>query len=718
MFVKFSLGTQRLLFGAREEMMLLNHPYIGTEHLFLSILKNSDLSICKLLNKFNVYYDNYKSALLKVFPKCKKKSLFFIYTPLLKKIISNAIYNASDNNASYVYPSSLFLSLINENDGVGIEILASMGVNLNKFYKAFKKSSSNKKSFKFLNTYGVNMSLRSKDYDNVYFREDEINSCFEILCRKSKNNPLLIGKAGVGKTAIVEEIAKRISSGNCPRCLSGYTLFSIPISSIVAGTKYRGEFEEKFEKILNEASSNKVILFMDEVHTIVHAGGAEGAIDASNILKPYLARGSIKMIGATTISEYNGSIKCDSALNRRFQIVNVNELSYSSTLSILNNLRPIYSKYHNVYISKDIISYIVSSSTRFMPNYVNPDKSIDILDLACVKSSINSSYNRNISSLREKLNDIISSKNNAISKGDFKLANKLKAKEYETVSYINKLDIQNNNKKNYLTIYNVNEVIKEKCGYDLNKKFNKKDYDKFMSSRFISNEDTLDSIFNIISNRDSFLCSILLTGSCGTGKSLLPYVISRYLDVNYIYLDMNEFKSYDSYKKITGRKSLCSDVSIYSSSVILFDNLECASSNIIRIIEGIIKNGYIDNIDNERVYFNNTLIFMSSSLDVSKGIGFDNFVNNNILSDYFGTSFVNNIDFIFNLCDLGYKDIYNITINMFKKFSINYDEDMIKYVIDKCDFNKFGGSKIDKIIKNDLLVHFPNIKKCNEPIVS
>ena len=202
-----------------------------------------------------------------------------------------------------------------------------MGVNLNKFYKAFKKSSSNKKSFKFLNTYGVNMSLRSKDYDNVYFREDEINSCFEILCRKSKNNPLLIGKAGVGKTAIVEEIAKRISSGNCPRCLSGYTLFSIPISSIVAGTKYRGEFEEKFEKILNEASSNKVILFMDEVHTIVHAGGAEGAIDASNILKPYLARGSIKMIGATTISEYNESIKCDSALNRRFQIVNVNELS-------------------------------------------------------------------------------------------------------------------------------------------------------------------------------------------------------------------------------------------------------------------------------------------------------------------------------------------------------------------------------------------------------
>ena len=251
MFVKFSLGTQRLLFGAREEMMLLNHPYIGTEHLFLSILKNSDLSICKLLNKFNVYYDNYKSALLKVFPKCKKKSLFFIYTPLLKKIISNAIYNASDNNASYVYPSSLFLSLINENDGVGIEILASMGVNLNKFYKAFKKSSSNKKSFKFLNTYGVNMSLRSKDYDNVYFREDEINSCFEILCSKSKNNPLLIGKAGVGKTAIVEEIAKRISSGNCPRCLSGYTLFSIPISSIVAGTKYRGEFEEKFEKCVD-----------------------------------------------------------------------------------------------------------------------------------------------------------------------------------------------------------------------------------------------------------------------------------------------------------------------------------------------------------------------------------------------------------------------------------------------------------------------------------
>lgn len=693
LFSKFSLNAQQILFGAKYEMMMLNHPYIGTEHLFLSILKNSNLSLCKILNKYNIYYDNYKLELLKIFPKCKHKALICVYTPLLKKIIMDSTYNTKNN---IIYPNDLFNSLISNSDGVGIQILVNMGINYNKFYKSFKRYISNSNNFNFLSTYGVNMNINSYKYEPVYYRDKIINNIFEVLCRKNKNNPLLIGKAGTGKTAIVEEIARRINNKECPSILSSYTIINIPISNIVSGTKYRGEFEERFGKILKEASTNKVILFIDEVHTIIHAGGAEGAIDAGNILKPYLARGDIKVIGATTYNEYHESIHKDSALNRRFQIVNVPELDYNATLSILYKLKDNYSKYHNISIPISALKYIAYSSIKYLPNLVNPDKSIDILDLASVKTSLKSnSYEKTINKYKCELKDIIKKKDNAICNNDFNLANKCKLKEFELKNNIDKLYVKSKSFKNILTISTIDEVIKEKTGGFISNYSYKNFYD-FLSSNIVSNSDNIKSIcsfFKVIStSRRDNPYSFLFMGSNGVGKSFIAKLISDYFHLNYIYI--NDFSSFDK---------LLNKVSLFPNSVILFDEIENFDKNI-KIINNIIKYGYIEK-DNNKIYFNGTIIFMSTNINVSSNIGFNNSISYNSLYDYFGDVFIKNIDKIYKLCDLEYEDVYKIVSLKLKKYNIKCNQSNIEYVINRSDYKCCGASKIDKIIKSDLIAH-------------
>ena len=713
MFAKFSLSSQELLLNAKKEMDSLNHPYIGTEHLVLAFLKDSNSSVCKSLNGFNIYYDNYKENLLKIFPKCKKKAQFYMYTPLLKRVISSAMYDASDKK-DVIYPSIIFSSLISQNDGVGTELLISMGVNLKKLYSSFKRITYNKPSFNLLSTFGINMNSKSFEYDPVYFREDEIKNVFEILCMKNKSNPLLVGKAGTGKTAIVEEVARRIVSRDCPNSLSSYTVFSIPIYSLVAGTKYRGEFEERFNKILKEASNAKVILFIDEVHTIVHAGGAEGAIDAGNILKPFLARSSIKMIGATTTYEYEESIMKDSALNRRFQVVNVRELTKDETLSVLYNLRSIYSSYHNINIPKSSLNYIVNMTSLYIPNGVNPDKSIDVLDLASTRASIFlNSYDTKVKSLKDKLSKVRELKDNAIKNNDFKRASKYRLNEYSIITSLNKLLFESKLKKNTLTKGIINDVIREKTGKNLNYKFNSNKFIKYMNSYSIDDSVTnyFSSFFkNYHSNRG--LYSFLFVGGRGTGKSFIPYVISKHFNIHFIKVNMNEYRGYNGLNKFLNNKSLFNDIRLYSNSFILFDNIECASKDVFKVLCDIIKNGHIKDSSLNDVYFNNSLIFMSSNIKFNN-IGFDNNINFNYLNDYFGNGFIDNVDKIFYLNSLSYDDIYNIVKRKLNDSLTKFDKDKINYVIDKSDYKNLGASKINKIIKNDLLLQFSDSKNCN-----
>jgi ATP-dependent Clp protease ATP-binding subunit ClpC len=373
--IKYDKDIIKVLKLSEKEANKLKHPYVGTEHFILGILSvNNDLST--LLKSYGVTYNNYRKEIIKIL-KIKNKRTVMIYTPLLKKLLIDASVNGK------VTLDGVFKTFLEKSEGIGITILTNLNIDLNKLY-----SSTIKKT-----TIGIgnNLNESAKCYNmcQVIGRDKEINSIIEILCRKTKNNPLLIGEAGVGKTAIVEALAYKIVNKEVPKSLYNKEIISINKSSIVSGTKYRGEFEEKLHNIIKEFENNdNLILFIDEIHTVVGAGGAEGAIDASNILKPYLARNKLKCIGATTTHEYNKSINKDKALNRRFHSILIKEPNYNETVEILKKIKRNYEKFHNVRINNKQIELIVSLSNKYLKDKKEPDKSIDILDEVCTKTEL------------------------------------------------------------------------------------------------------------------------------------------------------------------------------------------------------------------------------------------------------------------------------------------------------------------------------------------
>ena len=392
MFGKFSEEAQRVLVDAQKEMSELKHPYIGSEHLLLAILKNNK----DLVNKFKKYkitYKSFKEELINLVGMGDNTPDLLLYSSTLKTILENVIIESRETGDE-ISVNELLLSLLNEGEGKAIRILLSLGVDINKLYSDIseKRKIKQKKSKKLIvEELGVDLTKRAKnnELDPVIGRDIELNRVIEILSRRIKNNPLLIGEAGVGKTAIAEELARRIVSGNVPMPLKNKRIISVDMACTVAGTKYRGEFEERIKKMVKELEDNDdVIIFIDEIHTLVGAGGAEGAIDASNILKPALAIGKLKLIGATTISEYKKFIEKDNALDRRFQKVFVEEPDKSNLKNILMNLKSIYEAYHGVKIEEKLIDKIIELSDRYIYDRCEPDKSIDILDEVCTKVSL------------------------------------------------------------------------------------------------------------------------------------------------------------------------------------------------------------------------------------------------------------------------------------------------------------------------------------------
>ena len=329
MFGRFSEDAQKILVLSKKEMCELKHQYIGSEHLLLAMLKN-DNTIINKFKKYNVTYKIFKDQLIDIVGIGDNDSDLIIYTSLLKRILENLIIDSKETGAE-ITPISLLLSLLNEGEGTAIRILLSLGVDINKLYLDFinktsiKKSKMQRLSIEEL-TVDITKKAKNNELDPVVDRDMEINRVIEILSRRCKNNPILIGPAGVGKTAIVEELSKRIIDGNVPISLKNKRILSLDMATTVAGTKYRGEFEERIKKIIKELEDNDdIIVFIDEIHTLVGAGGAEGAIDASNIFKPALARGKMRIIGATTTEEYKKFIEKDNALDRRFQKVFIEE---------------------------------------------------------------------------------------------------------------------------------------------------------------------------------------------------------------------------------------------------------------------------------------------------------------------------------------------------------------------------------------------------------
>ncbi len=359
MFSKFSEEAQKVLMYSKKEMKELNHPYVGSEHLFLSLLKlNSDFS--QKLKKLGVSYSKFKDKLIEMIGVGDNENTWFLYTPLLKRIVETAIL-ISKESSSEVTSEHLIYAFFEEGEGVAIRILDNLGIDIAEIQSEYsyiltnKKKNSKKKLL--VEEFGVDLTKKALngELDPVVGRAEELKRIMEILCRRTKNNPLLIGDAGVGKTALVEELARMIVNGQVPEKLKNKRIISVSIATLVSGTKYRGEFEERITKMLKELEeSDDIFLFIDEIHTIMGAGGAEGAIDAANIFKPALSRGRIRLIGATTKNEYKQTIEKDMAMERRFQTVFVFEPDNSRVYDILSILKPIYEEYHGVKIDDNL----------------------------------------------------------------------------------------------------------------------------------------------------------------------------------------------------------------------------------------------------------------------------------------------------------------------------------------------------------------------------
>lgn len=689
MYNNYNLETSRIFKDAEKIMISLNHGYVGTEHLFLSMLKNSE-EIRNLLEKYQIEYDGFLEELLLVVNSETCKKVACIYTPLLKKVIKNAEMHAKN---SYITPLMLLESLLEEGEGIAIRILISMGLDIDKLYDEIKLK--DKKNNQKLEIYNIGKEMSKDLSDNfVVGREKEIDLITETLLRKNKNNPLLIGDAGVGKSAIVEELARRIKKGDVPNALKNKKIISIEMSSLVAGTKYRGEFEEKLNKIIKEVENNpEIILFIDEIHTLSNAGGAEGAINASDILKPYLARGKIKVIGATTTNEYNKFIAKDKALSRRFDLIKINEPSIDETINILSKIKPSFEHHYNIKISEENIRQIVDLTNKYILDRFNPDKSIDLLDSVCAMKEVKSPKEKNIIILKNKLSNIIEAKEKMVKNNNFEEALNYRKQEIELYEKIEK----EKNSSNRITNNDIKEVMLRKSNIP-NIKNNWKDLKAYLNNEIVGQEEAINEIIASLKSKESDLpVSILLTGSTGVGKTKTVKEIATYLKMPLVRLDLSEYNEPVSINRLIGSsagyvgyddENIFDRIRMYPNSIVLLDELEKANSNVINLFLQVLDEGFITNAKGEKIDFKNTYIFMTSNAEINNKIGFMKGKSN--YQNSFSKEFLGRIT-----CIVNYK---NVTEDMVKKYL--YKKGIKNSLILKeFDYENQGFRGLDKYIK-------------------
>lgn len=734
MFSKFSEDAQKVLLMTKVEMMELKHPYVSSEHLLLAILHNNKFEVTKFLNSCGLNYDNCRNEIVNVIGVGKSLNKWFLYTPLLKRIIENSIIDSKDTDG-LVTVERLFVSLLEEGDGVANRILMGMNIDVESLYEKFSrkfvyKMSKNSKKL-MIDEFSVdfNKKFNTSGFDPVVGREILVNKLIEVLLRRTKNNPLLIGDAGVGKTAIVEEFVRKIEMGDVPSKLCGKRVLGISMSSLIAGTKYRGEFEERINQIIDEVVNEEdIIIFIDEIHTLVGAGGAEGAIDASNILKPYLARGSIKIIGATTFDEYSKYIEKDKALDRRFQKIIVKEPSILETKNILLELRDTYEKFHNVKVSESIVNSIVDLCDRYISKGKFPDKAIDVFDEVCAKASVlEDEFDTKLKSYAFELKKIRDRKNKAIIDHNYKMASALKIDEEKCESDYDVilLNKENDDIGKVVTMDNVYEVIFEKTQIPISNLKNISDDNvyKYLKSVVLGQDKAINKICKSLLYHSKISknapLTLLLVGKSGTGKTFFvkQYAKMFFSGDSFIRLDMSEFKNDLSSNRILGsppgyvgyddNSSFLDKVKFHPYSVILLDEVEKASSSVLKLFLQIFDEGSITNSKGEVIDFSHTIIFMTSNLGTDKSfIGFsedNNYINDQIKS-FLGVELFNRIDDVVIFEELSKKVVNKIILSKLDDYHLS-DSDIssfINKIILYSDFENAGARKIDYAIRRAL----------------
>ena len=781
---KFTNSAEIALEIANEIAAKLGHNYIGTEHLLYGLVEEANGVASKVLANQGVTSAEVLKEIEDLIGINEEASITDIdaigFTPRTKRVIENAFMEARKLNSQYIGTEHLLVGIMREGDSVAVRIMMDLNVNPQKLYNEIVKTinetdskeqgakrGSNRGSFNStptLNQYGSDLTKRATEgkLDPVIGRSTEIDRVIQILSRRTKNNPCLIGEPGVGKTAIAEGLAEKIVAGDVPETLKNKRVVSVDISSMVAGAKYRGDFEERIKKSLDEVrKAGDVILFIDEIHTIVGAGSAEGAVDAANILKPLLARGEIQVIGATTTNEYRKYIEKDAALERRFSPVTVEEPSEEDAIKILEGLRDKYEAHHNVKITDDAIKAAVDLSIRYVNDRYLPDKAIDLIDEAASKVKMQS-YTKpdSIRKLEEEIEKVNKEKDEAIATQNFEKAAKLRDKQRTKKEKLEEEQVKwkDGNTKNVITLNkeNIAEVIARWTGIPAYK-ITETESDKLrhleenLHKRVIGQNEAVSAVAKAIRRGRVGLTdpnrptgSFLFLGPTGVGKTELAKALAEAMFGNedaMIRIDMSEFMESHSVAKLIGSPpgyvgydeggQLTEKVRRKPYSVILFDEMEKAHPDVMNMLLQILEDGRLTDSQGRTVNFKNTIIIMTSNVgaklitDKNK-LGFANDksaenekqeyenIKKEVLAELkkqFRPEFINRIDDIIVFHKLNNEDINKIMEIMLKQvqkrlelqnYKVEIDDSAKELIAKKGVDNNYGARPLRRSIQNML----------------
>ncbi|MEW6569682.1 MAG: ATP-dependent Clp protease ATP-binding subunit [Nitrospirota bacterium] len=657
MFEKFTERGRKIIIYAKEEAEKRQNDYLGTEHLLIAVLKEDDGLPIAILKRMGITPEEVRLEIERNLPQGTNLMTFgdIPFTPRAKKVLELAVEEARLLGHNYIGSEHIFLGLIREEEGIGGKILRSFGANLlgarqltiNFSIRAHSQVKEKRSTTPALDEFGRDLTLLAKEgkLDPVICREDEIERLVQILGRRIKNNPVIIGEPGVGKTAIVEGLAQRIVSGNVPDSLLGKRIVSLDLGALIAGTKYRGQFEERLKIVMKEIiQSDNVILFIDELHTLIGAGAAEGSVDASSMLKPALSRGEIQCIGATTPDEYRKHIEKDGALERRFQPINVQPPTLDNTIEILKGLKSRYEAFHKVKITNEAIETAARLSDRYISDRFLPDKAIDVIDET--GSRIKLKKYTPPSELKDLETDIqrySKEKNLYIKLHDLEKASSIRVEEERTkrlYEQLHKQWIDNLNKDiPYVSEEDIEYTVSKMTGIPLSK-LEEKESEKLirmednLHRRIIGQEEAIKAVSRAIrrsraglkSNKKP-IGSFFFLGPTGVGKTELAKTLAWFLfndENSLIKIDMSEYMERFNVSRLTGAPpgyvgyeeggQLTERIRKKPYSVVLFDEIEKAHPDVFNILLQVLDDGVLTDSFGRKVDFKNTVIIMTSNL--------------------------------------------------------------------------------------------------------
>ena len=777
---QFTIQAQRALQLAIELAEECHHQYIGTEHILLGLVREGTAVAGKVLKANNVTEDKIMEMIAKFISTDGKLSVADPsgYTPSAKRVLEQAMQESKENGSRLVGTEHLLLAILKDGNCVASRIITTLGASTQKIYsqlnsamgrdqfveeKADKERSGRVSQTPTLDQFSRDLTALAREgkLDPVVGREREIMRMIQILSRRTKNNPCLVGEPGVGKTAVVEGLANRIVANNVPEVIENKRLLTLDLSAMVAGSKYRGEFEERIKRVIAEAGADgEVLLFIDEIHTIIGAGGAEGALDAANILKPALARGELQIIGATTLEEYRKHIEKDAALERRFQPITVEEPSEEESIAILRGIKEKYEEHHKVRIDDEAILAAVKLSARYINDRYLPDKAIDLIDEASSKLRItHSGEPKTIKRLREQLLLLEGEKEDCIRKEDFEAASLIKKKQEQKKKKLDKVleEWKQDKEENQLHVTESDialivsdwtRIPAEKLSESESEKLKK--LEQMLHARVIGQDEAVHAVAQAIKRGRVGLKdpkrpigSFMFLGPTGVGKTELSKALAEVVfgsEQNLIRVDMSEYMEKYSVSKMIGSPpgyvgydeggQLSEKVRRNPYSVILFDEIEKAHPDVLNILLQVLDDGHITDSQGRKVSFKNTIIIMTSNVGAEqivspKKLGFDSsadqrdrdytYMKTKVLEELkrlFKPEFLNRIDEIIVFRPISKENMAQILEIILKNLyqrakgemnlGISLDKKAKSFLIEKGYDPKFGARPLKRTIQTEV----------------